>query len=269
MSGLTLRLRQAPAFRIELSGIVPNRLAGLSLDDVERLTVETEAGPARLGDVFSVWGAPGDTITVEAGSDRLDFAGAGLASGTVRVEGDAGAYAGADMTGGRLDIMGNAGAYLGAGLKGGLITVKGGAGDFVGGARAGERFGMLGGTVVIGGNTGTRAGERMRRGTVLVRGRFGPAAGSRMAGGTLWTESGFGPGPGSLLRRGTLIGPSVEELLPTFVDCGRHDLVILRILTRHMNDTLGPWAPKPLPPVVRRLAGDMATVGKGEILLTA
>jgi formylmethanofuran dehydrogenase subunit C len=58
-------------------------------------------------------------------------------------------------------------------------------------------------------------------------------------------------------------------LLPTFADCGKHDLVILRILSRYMADTLGTLAPRPLPPVVRRLAGDMAAIGKGEILLTA
>jgi formylmethanofuran dehydrogenase subunit C len=109
----------------------------------------------------------------------------------------------------------------------------------------------------------------MRRGMVVARGKFGAAAGSRMVGGTLWTESGFGPRPGPLLRRGTLIGPSVDEVLPTFADCGRIDPVILRILSRYIAETLGPLAPKALPPLVRKLAGDQATIGKGEILLTA
>jgi formylmethanofuran dehydrogenase subunit C len=269
MSGLTLKLRQEPPMRLDLSGLVPSRVAGLSLADIERLGLATEYGPAKVGDLFVVSGGAGDTITIEAGSDRLDFAGAGLDGGRVVVAGNAGAYAGAGMKAGRLEIAGNAGAWLAAGMKGGLIAVKGSAGDFLGGARAGERFGMAGGTVVIEGSIGTRAGERMRRGTVIARGAFGPAAGSRMAGGTLWTERGFGPGPGPLMRRGTLIGPAAEGLLPTFADCGRHDLVILRILTRHVMATLGALAPKALPPTVRRLAGDMATIGKGEILLTA
>jgi formylmethanofuran dehydrogenase subunit C len=158
---------------------------------------------------------------------------------------------------------------LASGLKGGLITVKGSAGDYAGGMLAGERFGAVGGTVVVDGNIGARAGDRMRRGLILARGTFGSSAGARMVGGTLWTEQGFGAWPGPLLRRGTLIGPRVEKMLPTFGDCGRHDLVILRILNRYLAETLGPLAPKALPGVVRRYGGDLATIGKGEILLTA
>ena len=269
MSGFTLKLRQAPNMRLDLSGLIPSKLAGLSAGEIERLAMETEFGPGKAGDFFAVSGTASETLTIEGASDRLDFIGKGLDLGTVVIEGDAGAYAGADITRGRLEIHGNAGAYLAAGAKGGLVTVKGSAGDFLGGARSGERFGMLGGTVIVDGNVGTRTGERMRRGTVITRGTFGPAAGSRMVGGTLWTEKGFGSGPGPLLRRGTLIGPAVEGLLPTFNDCGKHDLLILRILSRYMTDTLGALAPRPLPTVVRRLAGDMAALGKGEILLTA
>ena len=94
-------------------------------------------------------------------------------------------------------------------------------------------------------------------------------AGSRMIGGTIWAEGGFGVSPGLMMRRGTLIGSSVERLLPTFVDCGNHDLVIVRILSRHLKSTLGDLAPKPMPLFVQKIAGDMATIGKGEILLPA
>lgn len=269
MRGFVLKLRTSPAMRLDLTGLIPSKLAGLAAADVERLALNTEFGTAKLGDFFSVSGSPAETLTVEGGSERLDYVGQGLDLGTIVVDGDAGAYAGADITRGKLEIRGNAGAYLAAGAKGGLVTVKGSAGEFLGGARSGERFGMLGGMVVVEGSVGQRAGERMRRGTVIARGAFGPAAGSRMVGGTLWTEKGFGAGPGPLLRRGTLIGPAVEGLLPTFADCGKHDLTILRILNRYMADTLGTLAPKPLPGLVRRLAGDMAAIGKGEILLTA
>jgi formylmethanofuran dehydrogenase subunit C len=58
-------------------------------------------------------------------------------------------------------------------------------------------------------------------------------------------------------------------MLPTFADCGRIDPVILGILSRYIAETLGPLAPKALPPQVRKFAGDRATIGKGEILLTA
>ena len=128
---------------------------------------------------------------------------------------------------------------------------------------------MIGGIVVVEGNVGARAGDKMRRGTVIVRGKTGPVAGSRMIGGTIWAEGGFGVEPGLMMRRGTLIGSGVERLLPTFVDCGNHDLVIVRILSRYLKATLGDLAPKPMPLFVRKIAGDMATIGKGEILLPA
>jgi len=73
-----------------------------------------------------------------------------------------------------------------------------------------------------------------------VRGRIGAFAGSRMVGGTIWTELGFGADPGLLLRRGSLIGPTVDKMLPTFADSGKHDLVILRVLSRYLTATLGP-----------------------------
>jgi formylmethanofuran dehydrogenase subunit C len=269
MSTLSFTLRQAPHQVVDLSALLPSKLAGLSSSDIERIELGSGHTAVRVGDLFTVAGSPGDTITISGTSPELDKIGSGLDGGTIVVEGNIGNYAGTDMKGGRLDIRGNAGGYLASCMTGGLITVSGSVGDYVGGTRPGDRFGMLGGTVVIEGSTGTRAGERMRRGVIIVRGKFGSAAGSRMVGGTLWTETGFGIDPGPLLRRGTLIAPTVERLLPTFSDCGYNDLNILRIMSRYMTETLGPLAPKPLPAKVRRLAGDLATIGKGEILLTA
>ena len=129
---------------------------------------------------------------------------------------------------------------------------------------------MTGGLIVIEGHAGDRAGDRMRRGTIFIRGKCGAFAGSRMVGGTIWAELGFGADPGLLLRRGTLIGPSVEQMLPTFADAGKHDLVILRVLSRYMSASLGRAGAAP---TVRRRYANMpatcSTVGKGEILITA
>lgn len=269
MSTLSFTLRAAPAHAVDLSALIPSRLAALSLREIEDLALGDGPRAPRVGDVFTVDGTPGAAIAISGGSPLLDYVGAGLEGGTITVEGPVGAYAGRGMTGGRLDIKGDAGAYLASTAKGGIIHVTGSAGDFLGGARPGDKFGLLGGTVLVDGSVGERAGERMRRGTVVAKGKFGAAAGSRMVGGTLWTEAGFGPRPGPLLRRGTLIAPSVDEVLPTFADCGRIDPVILRILSRHVASVLGPLAPKTLPGSVRKLAGDTATIGKGEILLTA
>lgn len=269
MSTLSFTLRDVPARQVNLSALIPSRLAGLSLGDIEKLAIGSGEGALTVGDVFAVSGTPGDSLVISGSSPQFDFVGGGLDDGTVVVEGSVGNLAGRGMTGGKLEIQGDAGAFLGSTARGGLIHVKGSAGDFAGGIWIGDKFGMLGGIAVVEGNVGARAGERMRRGTIIARGAFGPAAGSRMVGGTLWTESGFGAGPGPLLRRGTLIAPKVDSFLPTFSDCGWHDLVVLNILSRYVTQTLGALAPKPLPPKVRKFAGDRATIGKGEILLTS
>lgn len=268
MSALTLKLKAAPDQRLDLSLLSPSRLASLAQGEIENLAISASRRGVRLGDLFSVSGSPGDTLVIDGSSARLDGIGTELDGGTIIVEGDTGAYAGRRMKGGTLEIRGTAGPFLASCLRGGLVKAAS-AGDLVGAPRVGERFGMLGGTVVISGDVGERAGDRMRRGAIIVKGRFGASAGSRMMGGTLWTQTGFGPGPGPLMRRGTLIGPAVDRLLPTFADAGSHDLNVLRLISRYYADLLGELAPPPLPHKVRRIAGDLATIGKGEILLTA
>jgi formylmethanofuran dehydrogenase subunit C len=268
MSILTLKLKAAPDQRIDLAGVTPAKLAAMSQGDIENIAIGTSRRAVKLGDLFSLSGTPGDTLVIEGGAGRLDGIGAELDAGAIIVEGEAGAYAGRRMRGGTLDIRGAAGPFLASGLRGGLVLAKS-AGDLVGAPRVGERFGMMGGTVVVAGDVGERAGDRMRRGAIIAKGRFGPSAGSRMMGGTLWTETGFGAMPGPLMRRGTLIGPSVERLLPTFADAGMHDLNVLRLISRYFSELLGAQAPAPLPHKVRRISGDLATIGKGEILLTS
>ncbi|MFA6139355.1 MAG: formylmethanofuran dehydrogenase subunit C [Hyphomicrobium sp.] len=269
MSGLTFRLNAAPAERLDLSHLTPKRLSSTPLAEVLKFNVGSTKSALTVGDVFAVSGRPGDTVRIESGSARLDHVGADLDHGTIIVDGDVGVAAGRNMRGGRLEIKGDAGALLGSGISGGQIIVKGSAAGQVGGLSPGDKFGMTGGLIAIDGQAGDRAGDRMRRGTIFIRGKCGAFAGSRMVGGTIWTELGFGADPGLLLRRGTLIGPSVEQMLPTFADSGKHDLVILRILSRYMREVLGAQAPRPLSGNVRKYAGDLATIGKGEILLTS
>ena len=268
MTGLTFRLRAAPEDRVDVSVLTPKRLAELSSADIGKLVVGTSKSQLTAGDIFTITGKPGDRIVFEGSTGRLDFLGAGLDKGTVIVEGDAGFGAGRAMSGGRLEIHGDAGAWLASALTGGFVSVKGSAGGYVGGLRAGDRTGMAGGIVVVEGDAGDRVGERMRRGTIIVRGRCGTNAGARMLGGTIWAEQGLGIDPGVLMRRGTLIGPAAEKMLPTFADAGKHDLVILRVLSRYLTATLGRLAPRPLSGTVRKYAGDLATIGKGEILIT-
>jgi formylmethanofuran dehydrogenase subunit C len=269
MSGLIFKLKSAPAERLDLSALLPALLAGHTLRDIEHLIIANGKTPLKVADIFTVSGTPGETIRFEGGSERFDNVGAGLNGGHITVDGHVGSHAGRGMKTGRIDITGNAGNALGSGLAGGVIALTGSTGDYVGAVGTGRRFGMTGGTIVIGRDCGERAGDKMRRGTIIVRGKVGSQAGSRMVGGTIIAEGGLGPMPGSMMRRGTLIAPSTPDLLPTFGDCGLHDLVILRVMARAFARELGPLAPRLNPIRVRRFAGDLATIGKGEVLIAA
>jgi formylmethanofuran dehydrogenase subunit C len=129
---------------------------------------------------------------------------------------------------------------------------------------------MSGGLVLVRGDAGGRIGDRMRRGTIIVEGGIGGYAASRMIAGTvLALGPTIGPYPGFAMKRGSLIllnRPDRE--LPSFADCGRHDLGFLRLLLRSLKGRSRPLdelAKRPC--LVRRLAGDHSVGGKGEILL--
>lgn len=265
MSGVRLRLKTPPEVRLDFSGLQPEILSALSEERIAHLPF----GSGKIGDYFEISGCGDDQMLIlQDTTEYCDFIGKKLQRGNILVEGHVGAYGAQHMKGGRLNIKGMAGDWFGAGMQGGLVTIASSAGNFVGGVLAGEKFGMSGGAIHVGSHVGERAGDRMRRGVIVVQGKSGKATGSRMVGGTIWVHGCLGAGPGPLMRRGTLIAGTVERLLPTFSDCGLHDMVFLRLISRYVADTLGPLAPPALPSQVRRYAGDMAALGKGEILLT-
>lgn len=266
---LTFKLRFEPAERLNLSALIPGKLAAMTIADIERLDIGTGPQAVHLGDAFTVTGTLGDTVVIEGSSSRLDFIGDTHAGGTIIVDGDTGAYAGRKMRAGRLDIRGNAGAYLASAMMDGLVTVAGSAGDYLGAPRAGEKDGIAGGRVIVSGPIGDQCAARMRRGLVVSKSTIGALAGNRMMGGTIWAVGGFGPSAGCQMRRGTLITPTLDDPLPTFLDCGVHDLGILHIMSRHYAAALGKAAPVLPSGPVRRFAGDMAHLGRGEILVTA
>ena len=268
MSALTLKLHTPPPMRLNLAPLHASNLAGKTSAEIESIALTHGARPVRVADIFSLSGSPGDSLHIEGGSNRLDYIATHADGGTIIVEGDVGAYAAHKMKSGRLDIRGNAQAYLASSLNGGLITVTGSAGDHLGGPHAGERDGISGGTVIVTGAIGELGGERMRRGTIITHAKTGANTGARMMGGTIIAPQGFGPCAGIQMRRGMLIAPSMDNMLTTFVDCGHHDLGIVHIISRHLQKTLGELAPELPASRVHRFAGDMASLGKGEILLT-
>jgi formylmethanofuran dehydrogenase subunit C len=154
-------------------------------------------------------------------------------------------------------------------MTGGVIEIGGAAGDRLGGPLPGETSGMRGGVVVVRGDAGARAADRLRRGTIIIEGKAGAQPGSRMIAGTLILRRRAGLLPGYLMARGSIVAAEgCEEMSPSFSDCGVHDLVATRLMAdfiRPCSAELAAMLRRPW----RRFLGDMAVIGKGEILTPA
>ncbi len=87
MSGLTFRLKANPGERLNIAELTPSKLAKLSSGEIARLKVGMGKNVITVGDAFDVSGTAGDTITIEGSGVPLDFAGAGLDGGTLRISG--------------------------------------------------------------------------------------------------------------------------------------------------------------------------------------
>jgi len=266
---LVLTLRGGPEQRLDLSPLVPHRLAGMSAADIGAIELQTTRVRVTVAEAFKLRIGDPHRLVIENACERLDGIGAGMMEGEIEVAGDVGIRAGRLMSGGRLTIRGNAGPWAASGMKNGAIEITGSAGDFLGAPLAGEVAGMRGGIVVVRGDAGARAGDRLRRGTIVIEGNAGDRAASRMIAGTVVVLGKAGALPGYLMRRGTLVlGQGGSEISPTFVDCGVHRLLAMRLLggllAEHSRRAAAVLA-KPL----RRLAGDMAVAGKGEIWIAS
>ena len=253
--------------RVSAAGLIPERLSGLSVGDIERLPLSLGNRRERVGDWFRVQIGDPTRVVFEGRCGRLDHIGADMNSGTVTVEGDAGAYLGLGMRGGEIAVAGAAGYGAATDMRGGVIRIRGSAGDAVGGSVAGAAAGMRGGAVLIAGNAGAQVGQRLKRGLIVVSGDVGPLCGAEMIAGTVVTGGTVGANPGVAMRRGTIIALGRAAMIgPTFADCGVHDLVILKLLARHLVAAgAGSLASRFVP--FRRWAGDAAVAGKGEILV--
>jgi formylmethanofuran dehydrogenase subunit C len=269
VSRLTFRLRAPPPQRVDLSALTPQALNGRSAAEIAAWPIHTTRAALNVGDLFDIKEGDLDEIVFEGGAERLDRVGAHLGAGAIRVIGDVGVEAGRGMTGGALTIEGGAGPYAGSGLRGGLLKIHGDAGERLGGPLAGETEGMNGGAIHVGGAAGPRAGDKMRRGFLLIEGEAGDYAGSRMIAGTLAIGGRAGALPGYLMNRGTiLLSGGVAEMAPTFLDCGVFELVAARLLATHV-ETMSPHLGAAFRGPLRRYAGDLAALGKGEIFVRA
>jgi formylmethanofuran dehydrogenase subunit C len=264
---IRLTVKAEPPMRIKLGALLPERLAGLSIAEIERLPLAVGNRREAVGDWLRV--APGDSeaLAIDGPCGRLDEIGAGMTKGAITVHGDAGAYLGLGMRGGWVTVAGSAGFGAATALRGGLIRVARDAGDGLGGSLPGADSGMRAGTVLVAGNAGAQAGQRLRRGLIVIGGNAGEACGAGTIAGTIVVGGTVAAHPGTAMRRGSIIAlGGAARISPSFVDCGLHDLLFLRLLGRHLV-SLGEWAIAQRLGPLRRWMGDAAFAGKGELLL--
>jgi formylmethanofuran dehydrogenase subunit C len=271
MNPLRLTLREPPRQRVDLSPLTPDALAGKSAPEIAAIELPTGNRKVRVDSLFGLSGDPGTTLEFAGSTNFLDHIGAGMTQGRIVVRGDAGAFLGAGMTGGTIEVEGSAGAYAASGTRGGLIQIAKDAGDFLAAAIPGDHQGMQGGTVIVGGNAGDRVGDRMRRGTLLIEGNAGDYCAARMVAGTIAVWGTVGRFLGLAMRRGTLmLQQAPKSVSPTFNDCGVHSFNVLTLMVRAWRAYPGRYATLPAAGFrVRRLMGDLANDGRGEILIRA
>jgi formylmethanofuran dehydrogenase subunit C len=264
-----LVLKAEPPLRLALDGLLPRRLAGLSLREIERLPLQLGNRRQAVGDWFRVEEGERETLFIAGDCRRLDRIGAGMSEGSIAVEGDVGAYLGVSMSGGAISVAGSAGHGAATDLNGGALRITGDAGDALAGALPGAASGMRGGLVIVRGSVGARAGQRLKRGLVVIGGQASTGCGAEMIAGTILLAGRLGRHAGAAMRRGSIIAlGGAEEIGSTFVDCGVHDLLFLRLLASHLASLgLDALAARLAP--LRRWAGDLAVGGKGELLLPA
>lgn len=269
MTSFVLALKQEPDQRLDLSPLVPHLLDGKSETEIAAIELQTTKHKVTVGDAFTLKTGSVESIRFEGGSARLDNIGQNLKSGEVFIDGACGLYVGRAMTGGTVVVNGDCGSFAGSAMSGGKLEIKGNAGDFLAAPQDGEMEGMTGGLLVVRGSVGERAGDRLRRGTIVIEGSSGDRPGSRMIAGTLIVLGTAGALPGTLMRRGTILLGSRAPLAPTFVTCGQNGFSSFAALFTRLLRPTSEAAAAAFAVPLERFAGDMAALGKGEILLPA
>lgn len=268
---LILTLKTEPSQRVDLSPL--SAAPGLTLKEIAALKLWSGKKTYRVDELFGVEeiGAPHARplrMVIRNSCAKLDCIGKGASEMEIRVEGDAGAYLGMGLRSGRIHVTGNADAFVACEMRGGLIQIDGQVGDFLAAALPGDKRGMRGGTVLVKGGAGDRVGDQMRGGIVLVEGDVGNYCAARMIAGTIAVMGRTGRFLGYGLRRGTVLLWQETEILPTFGDCGIHTLSYLPLWFAALRTLDSRFAsPDAAFARVRRYGGDLATVGRGEILI--
>ncbi len=266
MSALTFTLKTALAQSVNCSALTPDNLAEKSVAEISAIPLMHGGQRLLAGDIFDISGSDTQQLLFKNSTQKLDYIGANMSTGSITIDGDAGAYLGAGMKNGTISCSGNAGALAACSMRGGLLTISGNAGDFLGAGNEGSRKGMLGGTVIVKGNAGDRVGDQMRRGLIMIEGNTGDFCGSRMIAGTIGVLGKTGTYTGFNMHRGTLLLKTQPQLHVTMQDCGMHTLPFLNLLFKSFSAYDTEFS-KLNNNRVHRFVGDTAYNGIGEILV--
>jgi len=264
-----LTLRQLSPIPLDLEGITPQGVVGLTVVEVTKLPVFHGNRSEPLGEFFDVVPSPklpGANLHFAGDTKNVKGIGVGMSEGYVYAENDVGMHAGARMTGGRLVLDSMCDDWLGAEMKGGYIEVRGNAGNQVGAAYRGSRRGMAGGIILIRGSAGDELGLLMRRGLIIVEGECGEFACASMIAGTTVFLGGIGKGLGAGMKRGTIITNQEPNLPPSFCYTCEYRPSFLPLLARKLQ-VLGVKVPESISGPVRCYRGDVLNGSRGEVLV--
>jgi len=245
---VTLSLAARPDHALVADCIAPDRFAGLDAKQIAELPVVHGGRPGTVGEFFKIRGGHSSVVRIEGDVANVEAIGAGMAGGELTIDGSAGRDLGLAMSGGRIDVRGN-------------------AGDNAGGARPGAARGMTGGEIIVRGNVGDEAGARMRRGLVVATGDGGRGTGEGMIAGTVVVFGKAGPGAGRFLKRGSIVALTPIDRPGTFRYACTYRPPHVGLLLRYLRGRAGvPVADRYIAGKYERYSGDLAELGKGEIL---
>lgn len=264
---VTLTLRATITRRLEVECITPDAFAALDEPAIARLPVWDGPQIVPLGDVFDVRGGRSDRVRVSGDLSMIDALGAAMTAGELELEGNVGRYVGTRMAGGTVRVSGDAGYGAGLEMTGGLLDIAGNAGDRLGAGRLAASRGMAGGEIIVRGNAGAEIGATMRRGTVVVGGNAGPRAGVGMIAGNVIVLGSAGDDAGRFNKRGTIVVFGRVSVASTYRFACTYRPPHIAVTAAHLRARRGlAIADDAQAALFHRYSGDMAELGRGEIL---
>lgn len=264
---VTLTLRAPLEEAVEGDCISPSLFASLGEAEIGALPIWTGRVRRTLADYFDVRGGNSASVRVVGDVRRVVGIAAGMSTGDLTIDGDAGSRLATGMTGGRVDVTGSAGDDAGVGMSGGSLHIQRNAGDRIGAAMPGASRGMTGGEIVVEGSVGADAGARMRRGLLFVGGDAGNHVARAMIAGTVFVIGRVGSEAAFASKRGSLVVAGGMDVPVTYRLACEYEPPYVRLALTYLDRRYGLSLGRGLVRGrYRRYCGDASTVGKGEIL---